>query len=136
MVTNIESVEAWEMLKTDKNSQLIDIRTEEEWRLIGIPNLTSINKKVVFLSWQIWPEMEINNSFMQTINKIVEDKEIALLFICRSGGRSSQAANAVQQAGYRNCYNICDGFEGKLSNDRQRSSSNGWKFNNLPWIQD
>ena len=136
MIKSIESIQTWDLLTAEEGSKLIDVRTAEEWKLTGIADLQSINKQVVLLSWQIWPEMEINQSFMQSINNIFEDKNTKLLFICRSGGRSLQAANAAHEAGYSNCYNVCDGFEGKLSNDRHRNSSNGWKFNNLPWFQD
>ncbi|ARD86528.1 sulfurtransferase [Rickettsia sp. MEAM1 (Bemisia tabaci)] len=36
------------------------------------------------------------------------------------------AANFMANIGYKNCYNIIDGFEGNLQNK-------GWKQNNLPW---
>ena len=37
-----------------------------------------------------------------------------LLFICRSGARSRQAAIAMTSAGWAPCFNVSDGFEGPL----------------------
>lgn len=53
-------------------------------------------------------------------------KYLTLYFLCRSGHRSLMAANFMANIGYKNCYNIIDGFEGNLQNK-------GWKQNNLPW---
>ena len=36
---------------------------------------------------------------------------------------------------YHHCFNITDGFEGEKNNLNQRSTINGWKYNNLPWKQ-
>jgi rhodanese-related sulfurtransferase len=35
-----------------------------------------------------------------------------LLVICRSGGRSAMAINALAKAGFKNVYNIIEGMEG------------------------
>ena len=35
-----------------------------------------------------------------------------MLFLCRSGGRSHNAAMIATQAGYAESYNVLEGFEG------------------------
>ena len=40
------------------------------------------------------------------------DPESLILFICRSAHRSHRAAAAATEAGFRDCYNVLEGFEG------------------------
>ena len=62
-INNISSQECFEKLSKETNSQLIDVRTKPEWVYVGVPDLSSINKQVTFVSWQIYPEMTINKFF-------------------------------------------------------------------------
>jgi hypothetical protein len=38
-------------------------------------------------------------------------------------------------AGYRQCFNVADGFEGNVDNQGHRGTTGGWKASNLPWVQ-
>lgn len=126
LVQNICSKEAYNVLISNNNAFLIDVRTEEEWKHVGIPNLSNKNN-VIFLSWQLSPFMELNKDFENRFLSIIDDKMSNIIFfLCRSGHRSLMAANFMANIGYENCYNIIDGFEG---NDQNK----GWKQNNLPW---
>lgn len=55
-----------------------------------------------------------------------------VLVMCRSGDRSSRAANRLAEDGYTRVYSVVDGFEGDLSKDGRRNV-NGWKNAGLPW---
>ena len=134
-VHNIASVECFNQLSEIFNSYLIDVRTKPEWEFIGTPNLSSINKKTIFISWHIYPQLKINPFFENQITELNIKKNDKLFFICRSGGRSFQAAKFLSHSGYNYCYNVSDGFEGDKNNLNQRTTINGWKFNNLPWKQ-
>ena len=57
------------------------------------------------------------------------------MFICRSGARSHGAAEAATQAGWRECYNVLEGFEGDKDADGHRSTRGGWRNAGLPWVQ-
>jgi len=63
------------------------------------------------------------------------DKESLVLFLCRSAQRSHAAAMVATQAGFTDCYNILEGFEGDKSSGNQRGISNGWRKAGLPWEQ-
>jgi rhodanese-related sulfurtransferase len=63
------------------------------------------------------------------------DKDSELFFICRSGGRSKMAAQALSALGFTRCRNVKDGFEGPLDPDRHRGGLGGWKAAGLPWSQ-
>ena len=134
-IKNISSRECFEKLSIEVHSQLIDVRTKPEWIYVGFPDLSSINKKVIFVSWQVYPEMGINKFFENQILESNIKKNDNLYFICRSGNRSNNAAEFLKSRGFYNCFNVIDGFEGKLDHEHQRALIDGWQFNNLPWKQ-
>ena len=134
-VKNITSIECFKELSEISNSYLIDVRTEPEWKFIGVPDLSSLNKKTVFISWHMYPEMKINSHFENKINESNIKKNDKLFLICRSGSRSFHSSQFLTLCGYKRCYNVLDGFEGVKNTLSQRSSINGWKYNNLPWKQ-
>jgi rhodanese-related sulfurtransferase len=127
--------EALSILNQHSNSYLIDVRTIPEWSFVGIPSLSSYNKEVIFLSWQVYPDMSINPRFIEKLSEIIPNRDCHLLFLCRTGGRSHHAALAAMQFGYQNCYNIINGFEGDHDISGHRGNINGWKASNLPWEQ-
>lgn len=126
---NLLAIEAWELLKSNDNSYLIDVRTTSEWKHYGVPKLDALKKKLIMLEWMFLPDMKRNDNFKSALSEIVTDKSSALLFLCKSGGRSQQAAIEMTAQGYKNCYNIIDGYECALNNN-----TSGWKAT-LPWEQ-
>jgi len=58
-----------------------------------------------------------------------------VLFLCRSGGRSHDAAVAATAAGFGACYNVLQGFEGDRDPDAHRNTVGGWRAAGLPWSQ-
>jgi len=132
-IKNFSSLECFEILSNNFNSQLIDVRTKPEWAYVGIPDLSSINKQVVFVSWKTYPKMKINKFFESQVLKTNIKKNDNLFFICRSGSRSLNAAEFFISRGFSNSFNVSDGFEGKLNQHHKRGLIDGWQFNNLPW---
>ncbi len=57
-----------------------------------------------------------------------------VVFLCRSGNRSIGAAEAATEAGIAPSYNVLDGFEGDLDENKHRGGT-GWKAVGLPWKQ-
>ena len=68
-IKNITSIECFNKLSEISNSYLIDIRTKPEWEFIGVPDLSSLNKKTIFISWNMYPEMKINSLFENQITE-------------------------------------------------------------------
>ena len=131
----INSLDCFEILKTHNQSHLIDVRTQPEWEFVGVPDLSPINKKVIFVSWQLYPDMRINDNFVTEVIRSKTKKNDMFFLICRSGQRSLRAAKYLNKLGFNNCFNITDGFEGNKDLSYHRSTFNGWKFNKLPWRQ-
>lgn len=128
--------EAWSLLNSNSAALLVDVRTRPEWAFVGIPDLSSIGKKAVLLSWQVYPSMETNAEFGAQIKKAAPAADTPLLFICRSGVRSRAAAETMTAQGYSACYNVSEGFEGNHDSHRHRGRVSGWKAAGLPWIQE
>jgi rhodanese-related sulfurtransferase len=120
--------EAWEVLQHAPNVKLVDVRARAEWDLVGaIPGSLQIE-------WQTYPGWHPNPYFVQQLKQAV-DAESLVVFICRSGARSHKAAEAATQAGYLDCYNVIEGFEGDRDKVTQQRNVNGWKKAGLPWVQ-
>ena len=132
---DINSSDAFEILKNELNSFLIDVRTLPEWQFSGVPDLSSVRKDILTISWKNYPKMDMNSNFAGQVEGIISDKVAKLFFICKTGGRSLDAAIKMTELGYRNCYNIASGFEGDLNDNNQRGKINGWKASGLPWEQ-
>ena len=52
MVENINSKEAFDLLKEDENALLIDVRTNKEHLEVGIPDLREIGKDTFKIEWR------------------------------------------------------------------------------------
>lgn len=120
--------EAFALWKTLPGAQLVDVRTRAEWDWVGrIP-------AAVEIEWLSYPDNRPNPGFVQQLQqKVAADAPV--LFICRSGGRSHHAAMLATQAGYSNCYNVLEGFEGDRDPQGHRNTVGGWRAAGLPWIQ-
>ena len=134
-VSLVDSLDCFKILKINKNTYLIDVRTKPEWLFVGVPDLSIINKNTIFVSWEDFPLMNKNKYFEKEIINSGLKKNDHLYFLCRSGQRSLEAAKHMIKKGYSYCYNITDGFEGNMDSKNRRSTINGWKFNRLPWKQ-
>lgn len=108
---------------------LIDVRTPSEWQA-GRPDLSQAQGKLLLLSWKTYPDYAVNPTFVQELSaENSVGKDTPLFFLCRSGGRSLDAAVAMTAAGYRYCFNVTGGFEGA------RVPGTGWKAAQLPYKQ-
>ncbi len=132
---------AWTILETEKNARLIDVRTQAEWKFVGVPDLSEIGHSPIFVEWATFPGMSVNPRFVdQLMDALGDEASGKLLFLCRSGVRSLHAAGAVAarfaETGERaDCYNVAGGFEGDMNPDGHRGLRNGWKFHGLAWRQ-
>lgn len=131
----ITPAEAWERLASSGDVKLVDVRTQAEWVYVGIPDLASLEKQPVLVSWQVFPTMTKNEAFAEQLAAQGIGKDDTVLFLCRSGVRSKAAAELMTSLGYAQCWNITDGFEGPLDGTRHRGGQAGWKASGLPWLQ-
>lgn len=131
---DITPEEAWKLLSENSEAVLVDCRTDAEWRFVGVPDLSSLQRDVVYVEWNR-TDGGHNDAFVDDlIASGVTPGERTVVFLCRSGNRSIGAAEAATAAGIAPSYNILDGFEGNLDENRHRGGT-GWKAVGLPWTQ-
>ena len=120
--------EAWHVLQHAPGARLIDVRTHAELEWVGrIPHAIEIE-------WLDYPEKRLNPHFIAELKHAVTHESL-LLFICRSGFRSGDAARVATAAGFPDCYNVLEGFEGDKDANGHRSTVGGWRRAGLPWLQ-
>jgi rhodanese-related sulfurtransferase len=135
MVENAAPQKAWEALVSQKQTQLVDVRTDAEWNFVGLPDLSEAGKRAVLIPWQVYPTMQVNGGFVDQMRQAGITPEDTIYFLCRSGARSMAAAQAAIAAGFPNAINVADGFEGPPDGDGHRGTIAGWKAAGLPWQQ-
>jgi rhodanese-related sulfurtransferase len=128
---DITPKEAFKRLQTDPTAVVLDVRTQPEWLFVGVPAID----RLVRVPWQMFPAGEINPNFVEMVKQAGITPDAQVLCLCRSGQRSAQAAEALTEAGFENCYNIAEGFEGNRDREGHRGTIGGWKVAGLPWVQ-
>lgn len=124
-LTPAEANEVWRGMP---GARLVDVRTRAEWDYVGrIPGAVEIELLT-------YPANRPNPAFVSELESKV-DKAAPVLFICRSGGRSHNAAMLATQAGYGAAYNVLEGFEGDRDAQGHRNTVGGWRAAGLPWAQ-
>jgi rhodanese-related sulfurtransferase len=118
--------EAHAVWRLAPGAKLVDVRTHAEWDWVGrIPGAIEIE-------WMSYPDNRPNSHFLSQLKQQV-DREALLMFICRSGARSHNAAALVGEALRNDCYNVLEGFEGDKDANGQRGQLGGWRHAGLPW---
>jgi rhodanese-related sulfurtransferase len=136
--------EAYDMWKADpERIKVLDVRTFEEYVLIGHAEMAA-NVPLAFPTYN-WDankgnySIVVNTDFIAHVSERFQPDDM-ILVMCRSGGRSAMAVNALAKAGFTQVHNIIDGFEGDKVDDPEsiyygKRMRNGWK-NCAPWTYD
>ena len=121
--------EAYALLKHIPGAILVDVRTQAEHYWVGrVPGAVAVE-------WSGYPGGARNPEFRTQLEAVVPKTDLPVMFLCRSGVRSHHAATLASQAGYRNCYNVLEGFEGDRDAQGRRNTVGGWRVAGLPWEQ-
>lgn len=141
-VTAKEAYQQWKAAPQDV--KILDVRTPGEYIFVGHPAMAR-NVPLLLLQYE-WnaqanaPAMKPNPEFVAQVKQRFK-KTDTILVICRSGGRSAKAVNTLAKAGFKNVYNVTDGFEGDTVKDRGslfrgKRMKNGWKNSGCSWTYD
>jgi len=123
MIKQIKSSEIKNFISENKDVELLDVRTQEEWDSVGKPDGEKLGLKTHFVTIVRSPDPSANKGFVEDVKKKIDPNK-QLLIICKAGGRSMMAAQLLFQEQIK-CINISDGFEGN-------GDSPGWKNESLP----
>jgi rhodanese-related sulfurtransferase len=121
--------EAHRLAQEVPGARIIDVRTRAEWDWVGrIPG-------AVLLEWNRYPGGALNGDFLQQLEHMIGKPPAPVMFVCRSGNRSHYAAAAAAAAGFPQCFNVLEGFEGDKDASGHRNTKGGWRAAGLPWEQ-
>lgn len=102
--SSIDSKEAYGLIKADTNIAILDVRTAKEFADGHVAGAVNI---------------DVNQTdFAQKIDQL--DRSKTYIVYCRSGRRSRKAVGIMAAKGFKNLYNVSDGFV-------------GWNKNGLPF---
>lgn len=135
------------MRNAGDKTTFLDVRTRAEVNFLGTPTVVDANVPYMKLNeWYAWNEkknnfkMEVNSDFADDVASKVAQKGLSkndpIILICRSGSRSSKAADLLTKLGYTKVYSVFEGFEGDKAKNGDKKGQrvvNGWKNSDLPW---
>jgi rhodanese-related sulfurtransferase len=140
--------QAQQFIKAQKGKVLfVDVRTRAEAQFLGMAD--GVDALVPYVEFQEfmtdWDDkrafykLEPFNDFVPEMERRLKEKGLTkddpVVLMCRSGERSSRAADLLNDTGYKRVYIVVYGYEGELS-DKGRRNLNGWKNAGLPWSYD
>ena len=122
MIKQLVSKDIKNYLTQDPDCVLLDVRTQQEWDMVGRPDGEKIGLKTYFLEIRRDAFFDFVKEF-KNLN-ISQNKEI--LVICASGERSQISAELLSRENYKSI-NISDGFMGS-------QEGVGWQKSGLPCL--
>ena len=98
--SSIDSKEAYRLIKADANIAILDVRTAKEFADGHVAGAVNI---------------DVNQAdFAQKIDEL--DRSKTYIVYCRLGIRSRKAVGIMSAKGFKNLYNVSDGFAGWSKN--------------------
>jgi len=138
---DLSAGDAYIMATTEPNTYILDVRTGAEWRWVGHPGENKLGEgaalagKVVNIAYKIdfGGNLVVNPWFIKEVKKFFNgNPDVKLILMCRSGGRSAEAAALLEEHGFYNVFNMLHGFEGD-KDERGYRTVNGWVIDGLPY---
>ena len=123
----VKQITASELKELDlKGQYLIDVRTPEEWDIVGKPDGEAMGLITHFISYQFQQGdgRVLNPNFEKEMDALNLDQSKKIFFLCRSGVRSDKTAEMYEKKGF-NTYNISTGFY-------VDEATPSWKVDKLP----
>jgi rhodanese-related sulfurtransferase len=124
--------EAFALLQADPSVKLVDVRTNAERDWVG--RVAVPQPQHVAVQWNLYPGGVPNPEFGAQLAQAAPQQDDVLLFLCRSGVRSRHGARAATELGYKNAFDILEGFEGDKDAGGHRKTVAGWCKAGLPWV--
>jgi rhodanese-related sulfurtransferase len=134
-IIRLDPTAAHARLSGDERAVLIDVRSRVEHEYVGHP------PGALHVAWSEWPAWQPFADFAVRVRAALEaaghsePEAVPLFMLCRSGGRSLAAAEALVAAGFASVHNVEEGFEGIKDAQGHRNTVNGWRARGLPWVQ-
>ena len=144
----VDAREAYELKqRLSEKALFVDVRTRAEISYLGMPSVADAHipafEHPPNAAWDDKSgrfKMEPNADFEPALARRLAARQLSksdvVILICRSGDRTSRAANFLTEQGYSKVYSVIDGFEGDAVAEGPQAGQrvlNGWKNAGLPW---
>ena len=144
----VDAREAYELKRElGEKALFVDVRTRAEISYLGMPSVADAHipafEHPPNAAWDDKSgrfKMEPNADFEPALARRLAARQLGksdvVILICRSGDRTSRAANFLTEQGYSKVYSVIDGFEGDAVAEGPQAGQrvlNGWKNAGLPW---
>lgn len=137
----LTSTAAHDALTAEPEILFVDVRDPIEITFVGHPKGLDKIVPLRVITHQVDPNSgqyaaATNPNVVAEFNTLFrakgKSKSDPLFVTCRSGSRSAVAVRLLVEAGYKNVWNLIEGFEGDRDENGVRSR-NGWRNAGLPW---
>ncbi len=144
----VEAREAYELKqRLGEKALFVDVRTRAEISYLGMPSVADAHVPAFEhppnAGWDDKSgrfKLEVNADFEPELARRLASRQLSksdvIILICRSGDRTTRAANFLTEQGYSKVYSVIDGFEGDAVAEGPQAGQrllNGWKNAGLPW---
>ena len=68
-IFSIPSEKVKDFINNNNDSVILDVRTEEEWNIVGKPDGEALNAKTIFISLLVGPDRQRNENFTKDFNE-------------------------------------------------------------------
>jgi phage shock protein E len=113
-VEQLTSIEAEKMMRSNRKLVVIDVRTADEFNQGHIKGAINIDIK--------------QSEAFDKINKL--DHNAIYTVHCRTNHRSTAAVNHMVEKGFKNIYQMTDGFNGWSTNEFPLTKGNSYQIDN------
>uniref|UniRef100_UPI0024550868 rhodanese-like domain-containing protein n=1 Tax=Nocardia brasiliensis TaxID=37326 RepID=UPI0024550868 len=110
---DITPQQAWELLRDNPDAILVDVRTTAEWKFVGVPDTSSIDRQTVLIEW-VDSSGTRNGEFTDQLLAALDGRkpEAPVIFLCRSGQRSIGAGGGAAPPPRRGAHHRGGGMGG------------------------
>ena len=144
----VDAREAYELKqRLSEKALFVDVRTRAEISYLGMPSVADAHipafEHPPNAGWDDKSgrfKLEVNADFEPELTRRLASRQLSksdvIILICRSGDRTTRAANFLTEQGYSKVYSVIDGFEGDAVAEGPQAGQrllNGWKNAGLPW---
>ena len=61
--------QAWDLLEENPEAVLVDVRTDAEWKYVGVPDTSSIGRQTLLIEWVSFPTGARNDNFVDQLKE-------------------------------------------------------------------
>ena len=134
---DITPEEAWKLLSDNPEAVLVDGRTDAEWRFVGVPDLSSLRRDVVYIEWNTTDGKHNDNFVAELLEQIAvagsDDRGRWSSCVAPVIARSAPPRSRPRRASPRptTCWTAS---KATSTSDGHRGGT-GWRAIGLPWKQ-